>query len=414
MKRLTLFAALTLVILAAGFAVEIQPVAAQSSTWTAEYFGNPSLIAPATTILTEFSPSHNWGYNAPVVGIPADNFSVRWTTNAFVNAGVYQFTVRADDGVRVSVDGFVYIDRFTPATGETYTAQVNLAAGNHTFVVEYFEAFQVAFLDYNFTAVGFATSIPPTPICLACATATVTTNVLNVRSAPNLFAPVLTRINYGQTYPVIGRNVDTSWLQINANGIVGWVYIIYVQAYNIGGVPITDGGYYPTPTPIPPPPPSGATATVNTSLLNVRNAPNPFTGVVLTRISFGQIYPVIGRNADTSWLQLNVNGLIGWVNARYMQAFNIGGVPITDPGTNPAPPPPSGSYGTVTAYYLNVRALPSPFSTQLSVISRGQTFPVIGRNFNSTWVQINANGIVGWVNRAYMSVANIFSVPVTG
>jgi uncharacterized protein YraI len=404
MKRLMLIT----VILFAVIAV-IQPAAAQSTTWTAEYFGNPSLIGPPTVVLTEFSPSHNWGYNAPVTGVPADNFSVRWSTNTYVNAGVYQFIVRSDDGVRVSVDGFVYIDRFAPATGQTYTAQVNLAAGNHTFVVEYYDALQVAFLDYNFTPVGFVTpTVPP----VSGASATVTTNVLNVRNAPNLFAPILTRVNFGQTFPVIGRNADTSWLQINANGVVGWVYIIYVQAYNIGGVPITDGGTFPTPTPIPPPPPSGATATVNTSLLNVRNAPNPFTGVVLTRISFGQVYPVIGRNADSSWLQLNVNGLVGWVNARYVQAFNIGGVPVTDPGTNPVPPPTS-SYGTVTAYYLNVRSAPNPFAARLTVISRGQTYPVIGRTFDSTWVQINVNGVPGWVNRAYMNVTNIFSVPVT-
>jgi uncharacterized protein YraI len=399
---------IVLVLVSLLSAVHVQSTAAQSSNWTAEYFGNPSLIAPATVVLNEFSPTHNWGYNAPVAGVPADNFSVRWTTNAYVNAGVYQITVRADDGVRVSVDGFVYIDRFAPATGQTYTAQVNLAAGNHTFVVEYFEAYQVAFLEYNFAAVSAPTVPPPTPITGA--TATVNTSLLNVRSAPNFAAPILTYVSFGQTFPVVGRNADTSWLQISANGVIGWVYIIYVQAYNIGGVPITDGGYYPTPTPIPPPP-VGASATVNTSLLNVRNAPNPFTGVVLTRVQFGQSYAVVGRNADTSWLQLNVNGLIGWVNARYVQAYNIGGVPVTDPGTNP---PPSSSYGTVTAYYLNVRNAPNPFGVRLTVISRGQTYPVIGRTADSRWVQINVNGLIGWVNRAYMTVANIFSVPITG
>lgn len=408
MKRLLIVTALILLVFAL-------PAAAQSSTWTAEYFANPSLIGPATAILTEFTPSHNWGYNQPLASIPADNFSVRWSTNTYVNAGVYQITVRADDGVRVSVDGFVYIDQFGQATGQTYTAQVNLAAGNHTFVVEYFDALQVAFLDYNFAAVGYPTSIPPTPVCLACATATVTTNVLNVRNAANLYAPILTRVNFGQSFPVIGRNADSSWLQINVNGIVGWVYIIYVSAYNIGGVPITDGGYYPTPIPIPPtpPPPVGASATVNTSLLNVRNSPNPFTGAVLTRIQFGQSYAVIGRNADSSWLQLNVNGLVGWVNARYVLAYNIGGVPITDPGTNPSQPP-SGVYGTVTAYYLNVRNAPNPFAARLTVISRGQSYPVIGRTANSQWVQINVNGVVGWVNRTYLNVSNIFNVPITG
>lgn len=407
MKRL-------LIVLVALFSagLTISSAAAQSNSWTAEYFANPSLIAPATAILTEFTPSHNWGYNQPVGTVPADNFSVRWTTNAYVNAGVYQITVRADDGVRVSVDGFVYIDQFGQATGQTYSAQINLAAGNHTFVVEYLEAYEVAFIEYNFAAVGYPTVPPPTATCLSCPSVTVTTNVLNVRNAPNLYAPVLTRVNYGQSYPAVGRNFDTSWVQINANGLLGWVYIIYVNAYNVGSLPITDGGGYPPPTPIPPPP-VGASATVNTSLLNVRNAPNPYTGVVLTRIQFGQSYAVIGRNADSSWLQLNVNGLIGWVNSVYVNAYNIGGVPITDYGTNPVPPP-SSIYGTVTAYYLNVRNAPNPFATRLTVISRGQTYSVIGRTANSQWVQINVNGVIGWVNRSYMSVSNIFGVPITG
>jgi hypothetical protein len=43
MKRLMLIT----VILFAVIAV-IQPAAAQSTTWTAEYFGNPSLIGPPT------------------------------------------------------------------------------------------------------------------------------------------------------------------------------------------------------------------------------------------------------------------------------------------------------------------------------------------------------------------------------
>ncbi|MBC6938368.1 MAG: SH3 domain-containing protein, partial [Chloroflexi bacterium] len=70
-------------------------------------------------------------------------------------------------------------------------------------------------------------------------------------------------------------------------------------------------------------------ATVITGQLNVRAAPNPLTGAILTRINLGETYPVVGRNAASTWLQLNVNGLIGWVNARYVAASNLANVPIT-------------------------------------------------------------------------------------
>lgn len=392
--RFSLFILIT-ILLMAGM---VGPAAlAQSSTWSAAYYNNPSLAGVPVLTLNEPDPSHDWGTGSPAVGVPVDNFSARWTTTAFVNAGAYQISVRPDDGVRVYVDGIVYIDQFYPQAGNLYQAVVNLSAGTHTFTVEYFEATGVANLAYNFTAIG---GNPPPG---SGPTATVTAYFLNVRAAPNPSAAILARISRGETYPVIGRNASTTWLQLNVNGLIGWVNASYVTAYNIGGVPITDGGQP------PPPPPGGAFATVITPLLNVRSIPNPFTGAILTQIAYGQTYPVVGRNADTTWLQLNVNGLIGWVNARYVSATNLGSVPITDPGTNP-----TGAFGTVTAYYLNVRSAPFAWAPRLTVISRGQTFPVIGRNAASTWVQLNVNGLIGWVNRSWMQVSNLQNVPITG
>jgi len=384
------------------------PAAAQSSTWEAAYFSNPSLLGPPTLILTENTPSHEWGSGSPAINIPADNFSARWATTAYVNAGTYQISVRADDGVRVLVDGVLYIDQFIPSPGNFYQATVNLVAGNHTFVVEYFEAGGLAYLAYNFTPVS---SNPPPG---SGATATVTAYFLNVRSAPNPAAPILTRISRGETYAVVGRNAVSSWLQLNVNGIIGWVNSSYVTAYNIGGVPITDGsgGPYP-PTPIPPPP-VGASITVITTLLNVRHIPNPFTGQILTHIGYGQSYPLVGRNADASWLQVNANGILGWVNSSYVTAYNLGSVPITDPGTNPSPPPTASAFGTVTAYFLNVRTAPNAYAPRLTVISRGQTYPIVGRTYDSSWAQLNVNGTIGWVNRGWLTVSNLGGVPVTG
>src|SRR5690606_32257029 len=144
---------------------------------------------------------------------------------------------------------------------------------------------------YNFT---LQAPVPPpgTP------QARVTAQFLNVRSLPNASSAILTVISQGQIFPVVGRNFNSSWLQLNVNGTLGWVNARYVAASNITGVPITDAS-----TPVPPPP-IGATATVTAYVLNVRNAPNPFTGVVLTQITRGQVYPVIGRNLDTSWVQV--------------------------------------------------------------------------------------------------------------
>lgn len=402
MKRLMLWTLVLLAVLLAGFT----PAAAQSSAWTAEYFNNTSLAGPPALVRTESTPTNEWGYGAPAPGILADNFSARWTTTAFLNAGTYQISVRADDGIRVYVDGAAYINEWHLATGRLYQATITLGAGNHTFVVEFFEAAEVAYVIYNFSPISGGPP-PGSP------QATVTAQFLNLRSLPNPSAAILVVLSRGQVYPVVGRNFNTSWLQLNVNGTIGWVNSSYVAASNIAGVPITDGsGPYPTPLPTP----VGATATVTAYLLNVRNAPNPFTGGVITQITRGQVYPVIGRNLDTSWVQINVNGLIGWVRSSWTALTNIGSVPVTSNTTNPAPNPvPVNTYATVRAYFLNVRSQPFATAPVLTLISQGQTYPVVGRNANNTWVQINIGGTLGWVRSTWVIVVpNLSGVPVTG
>jgi uncharacterized protein YraI len=401
-RRTTLISLLISLALLVGFVA--QPAAAQSNAWTAEYFNNTSLSGSPALIRTETLPDGEWGYGAPAPGIVADNFSVRWTTTAFLNGGTYQISVRADDGVRVFVDGVLYINQWQLSAGRFYQANIPLAAGNHTFVVEYFEALEVALMLYNFDLLG-PVPAPGTP------QARVTAQFLNVRALPNASAAVLDVISLGQVYPVIGRNAANTWWQINVNGTVGWVSANFVAASNTFGVPITDGSGIP-PTP---PPPVGATATVIAHLLNVRNAPNPFTGSVITQITRGQVYPVIGRNLDTSWVQINVNGLIGWVRSSWVALSNIAGVPVTSNTTNPSQPAPVNTFATVRAFFLNMRSGPFFGAPILTVLSRGQTYPVVGRNAASTWVQINVGGTIGWVSSAWVIVVpNLFNVPVTG
>jgi uncharacterized protein YraI len=397
--------AITLLFLVLVAAFAAAPAAAQSNNWTAEYFSNPSLIGPPTLIRTESTPSNDWGAGSPAVNIPADNFSARWTTTAFLNAGTYQISVSADDGVRVFVNGVAHIDHWVPSPGNFHQATVTLPAGNHTFVVEYFEAGGLAYIAYNF---GQATVQPPA----GSPQATVTAYFLNVRATPDpINGAILVRISRAQTFPVVGRNANFSWLQLNVNGVIGWVNSRYVNAQNIASVPITDGSTGTFPTPVPPPPPVGLTATVTASFLNVRATPDPFNGAILTRITNGQVFPVVGRNVDVSWLQLNVNGVIGWVNSRYVNAPNAALAPVTNPGGQPLPPQATA---TVTAYFLNVRSTPNPTSAILAIISRGQTFPLVGRNAAGTWVQLNVGGTIGWVNRGWVAVSTLWNLPITG
>ena len=404
-RRLMIVLLVTIALLTS---LAVQPAAAQSNVWTAEYFNNTALSGSPALIRSETLPNGEWNYGSPAPGIVADYFSVRWTTTAFLNGGTYQISVRADDGVRVYVDGVLYINQWQLAAGRYYQASIPLASGNHTFVVEYFEAAEVALMLYNFDLLA---PVPPP----GAPQARVTAQYLNLRALPNAAAAVLDVISQGQVYPIAGRNANNTWVEINVNGTFGWINTSFAAISSLAGVPITDGSGGIPPTPIPPPP-VGASATVTAYLLNVRNAPNPFSGGVVTQITRGQTYPVIGRNLDTSWVQINVNGLIGWVRTTWVSLSNMAGVPVTSNTTNPSPQPgPVNTYATVRAYFLNVRSGPFFGAPVLMLVNQGQTYPVVGRNTTSTWIQINIGGTIGWVRSTWIiAVPNLNNVPVTG
>src|SRR5262249_47593988 len=85
----------------------------------------------------------NFGGGSPssACEMGADNFSVRWTRRVlFNNTGLYRFTVTADDGVRLYVDGRLKLDKWFNQAPTTYTADVYIPWGNHDIKLEYYEA----------------------------------------------------------------------------------------------------------------------------------------------------------------------------------------------------------------------------------------------------------------------------------
>lgn len=108
--------------------------------WRGEYFSNADLVGEATLVRNDPAVDFNWGRSAPAAGLPADNFSVRWTrTLAFAEGGLYRFRAVVDDGVRVYVDGYSVIDEWRDGGRREVTADRKLSAGNHSVRVEYYE-----------------------------------------------------------------------------------------------------------------------------------------------------------------------------------------------------------------------------------------------------------------------------------
>jgi hypothetical protein len=110
--------------------------------WRGEYYDNASLLGQPVLVREDATLDFDWLIDSPAPGIPADNFSVRWTgIFDFAQAGDYRFQASVDDGVRVYLDGWVVIDQWHTSLPTNYFGVFeDVQAGPHTVVVEYFES----------------------------------------------------------------------------------------------------------------------------------------------------------------------------------------------------------------------------------------------------------------------------------
>jgi len=107
--------------------------------WHGRYWDNPTLSGSPRFERNDTDINFNWGHSAPLAGLPASDFSARWTRWIDFNRGVYRFYARVDDGMRVYVDGRLVFDEWHASDGqETYTVELPLH-GPHWITVEYYE-----------------------------------------------------------------------------------------------------------------------------------------------------------------------------------------------------------------------------------------------------------------------------------
>lgn len=112
----------------------------EDPTWTATYYGNPSLTDPAAATLTQGTVDFNWGSGGPTAGVPADGFSARWVRRVAFAGRTYSFCTKADDGIRLWLDDTLLVDEWHIAAGDvTLCRDVAMTAGVHTLRVEYYE-----------------------------------------------------------------------------------------------------------------------------------------------------------------------------------------------------------------------------------------------------------------------------------
>ncbi|NPV09775.1 MAG: hypothetical protein HPY83_17675 [Anaerolineae bacterium] len=118
----------------------LEPAPPATGVWRGEYFANRDLAGTPALVRDDAQINFDFGLGSPAPQIPADFFSVRWTSTQTFDAAVYRFTVQTDDGARLWIDDQLVIDAWREQAVTVYTADRFMTAGQHSMRLEYFEA----------------------------------------------------------------------------------------------------------------------------------------------------------------------------------------------------------------------------------------------------------------------------------
>jgi hypothetical protein len=107
--------------------------------WYGEFFNGESL--QGAPVATHYHPwiGFEWGGDAPMPGVWADQFSARWTKRVHLNTDHYRFCAMSDDGVRIWVDNQLVLDEWHLNNGVAYCGTYWAQTGVHDVRVEYYE-----------------------------------------------------------------------------------------------------------------------------------------------------------------------------------------------------------------------------------------------------------------------------------
>jgi hypothetical protein len=162
--------------------------------WRGEYYNNPSLAGFPMMVRNDGVGFLNFDFGtgspSAACGLGVDNFSVRWMRMVnFAQQSTYRFTVTVDDGVRLYVDGQLKIDKWIDQGPTTYTADVELSAGDHEVKLEYYEGglTGVAFLSWS--DVTGVNCVPNVPLPLISSVSQTGGREIIASTAPSKLAP---------------------------------------------------------------------------------------------------------------------------------------------------------------------------------------------------------------------------------
>ncbi|MCA9886134.1 MAG: SH3 domain-containing protein [Anaerolineae bacterium] len=344
MKRIPILMTLALALLLVGLIaptvlVPGPTVQAQAgASWIGQFYNSTDLsgsIAAYGTYLNGLS--QNWGFGQPsddtttLTAVNPDNFSARFTADVAFSAGLYEFVITADDGVRLFINGLPVIDNFGHTGLATVSAIVNLS-GPATVIVEYVERVDLALIQVQWFPTS-GTSLAPTATTAPLAIGVVNyVRGLAVRTGPFLGASMVAVARPDVQYPLLARNEREglfTWYLIQYDeDTVGWSSGRYLFVEGDEEVLPYQDSIFPS---LPVEQYKGVTG-ITRSVMNLRQYPSPRTPL-LAQIPWGGEVQILSRTVQGGmnfWYQVRWGDQIGWILAAYVGINNglIDAVPV--------------------------------------------------------------------------------------
>jgi hypothetical protein len=120
--------------------IAVTPSACSAGKFLAQYYNGRTMSGAPVFSRCEAAISNDWGSGGPGNGVSADNFSVRWTGRVSFAARTYTFIARADDGMRIWLDGALLLDKWIDQAVTEYRVPRAMTAGEHDVLVDYYES----------------------------------------------------------------------------------------------------------------------------------------------------------------------------------------------------------------------------------------------------------------------------------
>lgn len=345
-------------------------IGGSTGDWFGEYYNNINLSGTPALVRNDAQIDFAWT-GAPAPEIQPDRFSVRWTRSLSLDPGRYRFTVTADDGVRLFVNNQLIIDEWRAQPVTVFSADIDLPGGSIPIQMDYYENGGLGAAGLSWTEI---TAVPPTP---------------NPQPIANWRGEYFNNINLSGS-PVLVR--DDAFVDFNWGSATPAPNLVNADRFSVRWtrtLNLTPGQYFFTVSAD-----DGVRLWVNNQLLVDEWHVQPVTSYTAVIEITNNTVPVVMEYFENTGL------------AEAELTWSTVGAPTT--------PPTGGSNEPVAtmvgARYLNVRSGPGVEFDPFSYLVRGQTVPIVGRDFSAIWIQIVLpDGETGWVSGRYLSSSYPFA-----